>query len=55
MSDDGAIFVEIDDTELGSLSCAMDDVFGRAQRISTITIVRSAATGHKAGNRGRST
>jgi adenine-specific DNA-methyltransferase len=52
MSDDGAIFVEIDDTELGSLQCAMDDVFGRAQRISTITIVRSAATGHKAGNRG---
>jgi adenine-specific DNA-methyltransferase len=52
MSDDGAIFVEIDDTELGSLQSAMDDVFGRAQRISTITIVRSAATGHKAGNRG---
>ena len=52
MSDDGAIFVEIDDTELGSLQCAMDDVFGRGQRISTITIVRSAATGHKAGNRG---
>jgi adenine-specific DNA-methyltransferase len=52
MSDDGAIFVEIDDTELGSLQGAMDAVFGRAQRISTITIVRSAATGHKAGNRG---
>ena len=52
MSDDGAIFVEIDDTELGPLQCAMDDVFGREQRISTITIVRSAATGHKAGNRG---
>jgi adenine-specific DNA-methyltransferase len=51
MSDDGAIFVEIDDTELGALQCAMDDVFGRPQRISTITIVRSAATGHKAGNR----
>ncbi len=52
MSDDGAIFVEIDDTELGPLQCAMDDVFGRDQRISTITVVRSAATGHKAGNRG---
>jgi adenine-specific DNA-methyltransferase len=52
MSDDGAIFVEIDDTELGPLQCAMDDVFGREQRISTITVVRSAATGHKAGNRG---
>ncbi len=52
MTDDGAIFVEIDDTELGPLQGAMDDVFGREQRISTITIVRSAATGHKAGNRG---
>jgi len=52
MADDGAIFVEIDDTELGPLQSAMDDVFGRAQRISTITVVRSAATGHKAGNRG---
>jgi adenine-specific DNA-methyltransferase len=52
MSDDGAIFVEIDDTELGALQGAMDDVFGREQRISTITVVRSAATGHKAGNRG---
>jgi adenine-specific DNA-methyltransferase len=52
MADDGAIFVEIDDTELGSLQGAMDEVFGRTQRISTITIVRSAATGHKAGNRG---
>jgi adenine-specific DNA-methyltransferase len=52
MSDDGAIFVEIDDTELGPLQGALDDVFGREQRISTITVVRSAATGHKAGNRG---
>jgi adenine-specific DNA-methyltransferase len=52
MSLDGAIFVEIDDTELGPLQCAMDDVFGREQRISTVTVVRSAATGHKAQNRG---
>jgi adenine-specific DNA-methyltransferase len=52
MAEDGAIFVEIDDTELGPLQGAMDDVFGRDQRISTITVVRSAATGHKAKNRG---
>jgi adenine-specific DNA-methyltransferase len=49
---DGAIFVEIDDTELGPLQGEMDEVFGRTQRVSTITIVRSAATGHKAINRG---
>jgi adenine-specific DNA-methyltransferase len=52
LADDGAIFVEIDDTELGSLQVTMDAVFGRAQRISTVTVVRSAATGHKAINRG---
>jgi adenine-specific DNA-methyltransferase len=52
MSDDGAIFVEIDDTELGALSLEMDRVFGRRQRVSTVTVVRSAPTGHKAINRG---
>ncbi len=52
LADDGAIFVEIDDTELAHLQLAMDDVFGRANRVSTVTIVRSASTGHKAINRG---
>ncbi|MDP8999604.1 MAG: site-specific DNA-methyltransferase, partial [Myxococcota bacterium] len=52
LTEDGAIVVEIDDTELGSLSVAMDDVFGREHRVSTITVVRSSATGHKAANRG---
>lgn len=52
LAGDGAIFVEIDDTELGPLQVTMDEVFGREQRISTITVVRSAATGHKAINRG---
>jgi adenine-specific DNA-methyltransferase len=52
LADDGAIFVEIDDTELGPLQVAMDAVFGRENRIATVTVVRSAATGHKARNRG---
>src|SRR5580658_1900581 len=52
LADDGSLVVEIDDTELGPLLVATDSVFGRAQRVSTITIVRSAATGHKAINRG---
>jgi adenine-specific DNA-methyltransferase len=52
LADEGSIFVEIDDTELGPLQVEMDDVFGRKQRVSTITVVRSAATGHKAINRG---
>jgi adenine-specific DNA-methyltransferase len=52
LAEDGAIFVEIDDTELGPLQVLMDEVFGRSQRVSTITVVRSASTGHKAKNRG---
>jgi adenine-specific DNA-methyltransferase len=52
VADHGAIFVEIDDTQLGHLQLAMDDVFGRYNRVSTITVVRSASTGHKAKNRG---
>jgi len=52
LAEDGAVFVEIDDTELGPLQLVMDDVYGREQRVSTITVVRSAATGHKAINRG---
>ena len=52
LADDGAVVVEIDDTELGPLQMVMDDVFGREQRVSTVTVVRSAATGHKAKNRG---
>jgi adenine-specific DNA-methyltransferase len=52
LAHDGAIFVEIDDTELGPLQVLMDEIFGRSQRVSTVTIVRSASTGHKAKNRG---
>lgn len=52
LAEDGAIFVEIDDTELGSLHATMDEVFGREERVATITVVRSAPTGHKAINRG---
>ncbi|HEX3345645.1 MAG TPA: site-specific DNA-methyltransferase, partial [Polyangiaceae bacterium] len=43
---------EIDDTELGPLQVVMDELYGREQRVSTVTVVRSAATGHKAINRG---
>ena len=50
LAESGAVFVEIDDTELGPLQVLMDDVFGAKNRVSTITVVRSAATGHKAIN-----
>ena len=52
LSEDGSCFVEIDDTEIGSLRDLMDRVFGRENRAALVTIVRSAATGHKAINAG---
>ncbi len=52
VASDGAVFAEIDDTELGALQRRMDDAFGRENRVSIVTIVRSAPTGHKAKNRG---
>jgi adenine-specific DNA-methyltransferase len=52
LRDDGAVFVEIDDTMLASLQLLMDKVFGLEARVATVTIVRSASTGHKAINRG---
>ena len=52
LADDASVFAEIDDTQLGYLSLLMDDVFGAKNRISTITVVRSATTGHKAINAG---
>ena len=52
LAEDGAVFAEIDDTQLAHLALLMDDVFGAKNRISTITVVRSATTGHKAINAG---
>ena len=43
LAEDGAVFAEIDDTQLGHLMLLMDEVFGAKNRISTITVVRSAA------------
>jgi adenine-specific DNA-methyltransferase len=52
LQEDGVAFVEIDDRELGSLLTLMDETFGSANRVSIVTVVRSAATGHKAINLG---
>jgi adenine-specific DNA-methyltransferase len=52
VAEDGAVCVEIDDTELGPLQVLMDELYEAKNRISTITVVRSAATGHKAINAG---
>ena len=52
LADDGALFAEIDDTELGTMLELCDTIFGPENRVSIITVVRSAATGHKTINRG---
>ena len=50
LSDDGSVWVNIDDNEIAYLTILMDEVFGRAQYITTVTVKRSGATGHKAIN-----
>jgi adenine-specific DNA-methyltransferase len=52
LSPDGALALDIDDTELGASLELGDAIFGRENRVSLITIVRSATTGHKARNAG---
>ena len=50
LAPDGALFVEIDDTESSYLQVVLDEIFGRRNRILTVAVKRSAATGHKAIN-----
>lgn len=50
LREDGAIFVEIDDTEQAYLKIIMDEIFGRNNYVLSIAVKRSAATGHKAIN-----
>lgn len=52
LTGDGVVFVETGDRELGTLLSLMDETFGRENRVSIVTVVRSAATGHKAINLG---
>lgn len=52
LSPDGSLWCEIDDTQLGYLNVLLDEVFGRNNRIATVTVKRSAGTGHKAINPG---
>lgn len=50
LRDDGSIFVNIDDKEYSYLSILLDEVFGKENFISLVTVSRSAATGHKTIN-----
>lgn len=52
LSEDGTLFVHIDDNELGYLIALLDEVFGRANRVSVISFKQGSATGHKSINPG---
>ena len=52
LAKDGTLFVHIDDNELGYLIVLLDEIFGRANRVSVITFKQGAATGHKSINPG---
>ena len=49
---DGTLFVHIDDNELGYLIVMLDQIFGRSNRLYTVTFKQGSATGHKAINPG---
>jgi len=52
LAEDAAIFIEIDDTEVAGLRLLLDDIFGRKNFVTMISVRRSAGTGHKAINPG---
>ena len=52
LADDGTLFVHIDDNELGYLIALLDEVFGRANRVSVVSFKQGSATGHKSINPG---
>ena len=49
---DGAIFISIDEGEIGYLQILLDEVFGKDNQANLITVKRGSITGHKAINPG---
>lgn len=52
LSEDGTLFIHIDDNELGYLIAIADEIMGRHNRVAIVTFKQGAATGHKAINPG---
>lgn len=52
LAEDGTLFVHIDDNELAYLIVLLDEIFGRANRVSVVTFKQGSATGHKSINPG---
>jgi adenine-specific DNA-methyltransferase len=52
LSQDGTLYIHIDDNELGYLIALTDEIFGRSNRCYVVTFQQGSATGHKAINPG---
>ena len=52
LAKDGTLFVHIDDNELAYLTVLLDEIFGRSNRLYTVTFKQGSATGHKSINPG---
>lgn len=52
LSDDGTMFIHIDDNEIAYLTILLDEIFGRQNRQYLITFKQGSATGHKSINPG---
>lgn len=52
LSEDGSIFISIDENEVGYLQVLCDEVFGTENRTALISVKRGSVTGHKAINPG---
>ncbi len=52
LREDGAIFISIDENEIGYIQVLLDEIFGKACRCNIITVKRGSVTGHKSINPG---
>jgi adenine-specific DNA-methyltransferase len=52
LTDDGAIFISIDENEIGYIQVLLDEVFGKLCRCNIVTVKRGSVTGHKSINPG---
>ena len=52
LTNDGTLFVHIDDNELAYLIVLLDEIFGRGNRLYIVTFKQGSATGHKSINPG---
>ena len=52
LSEDGSLVIHIDDNELAYLTVLTDEIFGRANRVNTVSFKQSSVSGPKAINPG---